>query len=66
MLKSCLELGRDLGLTTVAEGVEDEETLALVKALGCTWVQGYFYAKPLSPENLIGWVAQRREARFAA
>jgi diguanylate cyclase (GGDEF)-like protein/PAS domain S-box-containing protein len=39
-------LGRSLNIATVAEGVETEEQLALVQAAGCTYAQGYLFARP--------------------
>jgi diguanylate cyclase len=46
--KAVIGLARDLNLTLIAEGVEDMGTLALLKHLGCRFIQGYYYAKPLS------------------
>lgn len=45
-------LGRTLSINTTAEGVETEEQLALVKAAGCTLVQGYLFGKPVPLEEL--------------
>ena len=41
-------LGQSLGLTTVAEGVEDQETAAMLRELGCDVGQGWLYGRPLS------------------
>ena len=41
-----------LEITTVAEGIEDTDQAARMRALGCTYGQGYFFARPLSPEDL--------------
>ena len=38
-----------------SEGVENEEDLDLVKAQGCDIVQGYYFAKPMPPEDFIPW-----------
>jgi diguanylate cyclase (GGDEF)-like protein/PAS domain S-box-containing protein len=45
-------IGRDLGLDTVAEGIEEPEQLAALRAMGCELGQGYLYARPLPPEQL--------------
>ena len=45
-------LGRSLGITTTAEGVETEEQLQRILADGCTDVQGYLISRPLSPEQI--------------
>ncbi len=42
-----LRLGRDLGLTVVAEGIETVDQLVLLRAAGCTLGQGYLLSRPL-------------------
>ena len=56
-------LGRSLGLTTVAEGVETAQQASRLKDLGCDLVQGYYYARPLAAEDVAALVAPegRRE-----
>jgi diguanylate cyclase len=46
ILKSTIDLAHGLGMSVVAEGVEDEATLAVLSALGCDKVQGYLIARP--------------------
>ena len=41
----------DLGMSVVAEGVETKEQLELLKAYGCTTIQGYYYSKPVEVEQ---------------
>lgn len=45
-------------MTTIAEGVEDEETLALLRELGSDLAQGYYIGKPMEPALLAEWAAQ--------
>ena len=52
MVQSILQLAGDLGLSTVAEGVETESQLALLGAMGCDQVQGFLLARPV-PADLI-------------
>lgn len=52
-----LELARQLGMKTVAEGVEDREDWDFVRASGCDLAQGYFIAKPMPSAEIAGWVA---------
>lgn len=52
MAQSVLDMARALGLTTVAEGVEDAETAASLRAFGCDYGQGFFYS-PLSAEDML-------------
>ncbi len=52
LVASTVELGRNLGLTVVAEGVEDATTHAALQALGCDTAQGYHYARPQPADKL--------------
>ncbi len=49
-------LSHNLGLTVVAEGVEDEATWNKIADLGCDVVQGYYICKPLPPKELSAWM----------
>ena len=52
-------LGRELGLDVVAEGVETAEQLERLKQWGCPEVQGFLFARPMSPEELVRFLASR-------
>jgi EAL domain-containing protein (putative c-di-GMP-specific phosphodiesterase class I) len=54
-LVDSLNIARDLNLKAVAEGVENQEEWDLVNELGCDMAQGYFIARPMAGEDLIGW-----------
>lgn len=62
IMRSVVDLGRSLGLTSTAEGVEDEFALNYLRELGCDNVQGYFVSRPLAPDAVLPWFL-RREAR---
>ncbi len=47
IVRSTIELAHSLGLTVVAEGIEDDETLEALRALGCDRAQGYYLARPM-------------------
>jgi EAL domain-containing protein (putative c-di-GMP-specific phosphodiesterase class I) len=47
LVASIVAMGRILGMRVVAEGVEEEAQLERLKRIGCDFVQGYFYSKPL-------------------
>lgn len=49
---SMIEMAKGLGLETVAEWVRDRETAEFLKAAGATYLQGFFYANPETPEEL--------------
>lgn len=55
-----IELGRNLKLTVIAEGIEDDAQAQQLRQLGCHEGQGYLYAKPLLPQQFVDWVAQRK------
>ena len=58
IVKSTVGLAHGLGLKVVAEGVEDAETLSLLRALGCDQAQGYHIARPMPPDEFIRWVGE--------
>lgn len=53
---SSIKLGHELGMSVIAEGVEDIETYQDLQSLGCDEVQGYFIAKPMPPHEFIEWL----------
>lgn len=65
ILASVIQMGHDLGLTTLAEGVETEVELRLLKELGCQHVQGFLLAKPMPGEDLRPWW-EANQAQIAA
>lgn len=54
IVRSIIDLAHNLGLRTVAEGVEQVEELELLAAMGCEAVQGFLLARPALPEELEG------------
>ncbi len=52
LVQSIIEIGKNFQMNTVAEGVENEEQLEILKTLGCDIIQGYYYSKPLKIEQL--------------
>ena len=66
IVRAILQLARALGLDTVAEGVEDEASLALLRDWGCDYAQGYAVHRPAPSLELLQFVAQRRAGPQAA
>ncbi len=58
IVRSTIDLGHNLGLRVVAEGVEDEQTWRRLVELGCDVAQGYFIAKPLPSEAVLDWLTR--------
>ncbi len=59
LVRAALALGDALGLEVVAEGVESEAQLELLKRLGCNHFQGYYFCKPLPMDKLREKLAQQ-------
>ncbi|MEK7206386.1 MAG: EAL domain-containing protein, partial [Pseudomonadota bacterium] len=58
IVRTSIDLAHNLGFKVVAEGVENEDTLKQLTALGCDIAQGYFISRPLSTEELGVWLKQ--------
>jgi diguanylate cyclase (GGDEF)-like protein len=56
IVRSTINLGHDLGLTVVAEGIEDEATLVRLADLGCDLAQGYHFSKPLPSREFDAFI----------
>ena len=65
LVSGIVDLALALGLTVVAEGVETEEQLGLLRKMGCSLAQGYHFAKPLPGEgagSLLAGMSARVDA----
>jgi EAL domain-containing protein (putative c-di-GMP-specific phosphodiesterase class I) len=58
VLEASIALARNLGMTSVAEGVQQRDDWDLLQDLGCEQMQGFFIARPLAEEGLLAWAAQ--------
>ena len=61
IVRSTIELGHNLGLTVVAEGVETDHELVELRRFGCDAAQGYYFARPMPAEALEKWLGAARE-----
>ena len=59
LVKAIVAMTISLGKELVAEGVETEAQISLLRSIGCEQVQGFFYSKALSPEALHSFVSER-------
>src|SRR5207302_927235 len=57
IVRSTIELGHNLGLSVVAEGVEDQATWDALTALGCDEGQGFLLSPGVPPADLVRWLA---------
>ena len=51
ILKSTIQMVKDLGMVTVCEGIETKEQADFLRSVGCSIAQGYYYSKPLDEED---------------
>jgi diguanylate cyclase (GGDEF)-like protein len=57
IVRSTIDLGHNMGLKVIAEGVENKATWDALETMGCDLVQGYYVSRPLSPEILEQWLS---------
>ncbi len=62
IIKAALELARSIGLSTIAEGIEDADIAAQLHQLGCSHAQGYHYGKPMPMDAIGPWLAKHQLA----
>ena len=58
IVSAIVQMARSLGLTTIAEGVENDRALARLREFGCDEAQGYFFARPMPGEEFIAFRAR--------
>ncbi|MEO7852497.1 MAG: EAL domain-containing protein, partial [Rubrivivax sp.] len=56
IVRSTIDLAHNLGLSVVAEGIENEQVWGLLRAMKCDEAQGYFIAKPMPEEHFAEWL----------
>jgi len=59
VVKAMVQLGKDLGMTVIAEGVETKEQMEALRELAVDGIQGYYYAKPMDVDTLSTWLTDR-------
>jgi diguanylate cyclase (GGDEF)-like protein len=62
IVRSTLQLSRDLGIAMVVEGVEDAAALSALRDWGCDTAQGYHIARPMPADQFLGWLRDRATA----
>jgi EAL domain-containing protein (putative c-di-GMP-specific phosphodiesterase class I) len=66
IVRATVDLGRNLGLRVVAEGVEDRETFEQLEELHCDIAQGYYLSKAIPSQEILRWMALRELDRSGA
>lgn len=62
LVKHIINIGHDLGLTVVAEGIEDAAVAEKLRDLNCDFAQGYFFSRPLLPNKVSDYVTHSFDA----
>jgi EAL domain-containing protein (putative c-di-GMP-specific phosphodiesterase class I) len=65
IIQAVVDLANKLGFQTIAEGVETEEQVALLRDMGVNGLQGYYFSKPVPGSQLAGWL-QKSESFLVA
>ena len=56
IVKSVIDMCRNLRLTCIVEGMETEAQVRILRALGCKTMQGYFFAKPMPADDVLDFL----------
>jgi EAL domain-containing protein (putative c-di-GMP-specific phosphodiesterase class I) len=66
IVRAVLSLAQALGMRTTAEGIESNELAQTLAALGCTYGQGYLYARPLESDDALAMIMDARASATAS
>ncbi|HBA34399.1 MAG TPA: diguanylate cyclase, partial [Gammaproteobacteria bacterium] len=64
LVKVILQMAHTLGIACIAEGVETDTQLACLRDLGCRYIQGFYYAKPMPKTEFLVFLSQQRSKRL--
>ena len=60
LVSSVITMGANLGISIVAEGIEDETQLTKLSEYGCPIIQGYYFSKPLDAEGVFNYIREEK------
>ena len=63
LVRVVIDIAKFLDVPVVAEGVEDEQQLLTLKEMGCECIQGYYFSKPVPPEEFEQFIVKELENR---
>jgi EAL domain-containing protein (putative c-di-GMP-specific phosphodiesterase class I) len=66
IVRSTVDLGHNLGLTVVAEGVETLNARNRLMAMDCDSAQGHYFSQPLAPEHMLAFLNTNQAPSIAA
>ena len=53
---------KDMNMQIVVEGIEDEKTLKLFEDMGCDYIQGFYFSKPLPRDEFVRFILEHKDA----
>jgi len=59
IIETIVSLGKSLNLSLIAEGVEEESHVEFLRGLGCNEIQGYWFSKPILPDQLVALLVEK-------
>jgi len=59
IIETIVSLGKSLNLSLIAEGVEEESHVDFLRGLGCDEIQGYWFSKPILPDQIVALLAEK-------
>jgi EAL domain-containing protein (putative c-di-GMP-specific phosphodiesterase class I) len=62
--EAIITMAQKLGLKVIAEGIETEEQIRLLRAAGCDYGQGYFFSRPIPGDEFLDFVSQPNNGRL--
>jgi EAL domain-containing protein (putative c-di-GMP-specific phosphodiesterase class I)/CheY-like chemotaxis protein/Flp pilus assembly pilin Flp len=65
MVQKTIEIGHELGMKVIAEGVETTEQLDFIRSKGCDVAQGYLFSRPLPAKDMVNWLKKYRSKNQA-
>ncbi len=65
VMQAIVTLAQNLGMATVAEGIETPEQLVILQALGCEYAQGYYFKPPLTPDQAVEYMLGKDQSATA-
>lgn len=63
IVQSTIQLGHNLGLHVVAEGVENQATQDILHRMGCDHIQGFYFCRPITSNEFISWLKNYEDSR---
>ncbi len=62
IVHTIIDMGEHLGISVTAEGVENQEQVDMLQSMGCRYAQGFYFAKPLRPTEVVPYIRTQLDA----